>query len=277
MRYAVMSDVHANPAALATAVADARSRGCSRFVLLGDITGYGYDVKSALKLVRENFDVVLMGNHDSACLGLEPEYEVSSNRNYWVDVKQREELSEDELGWLRDCPYIHMEGDMAFVHGDFTNPTAWNYIFSIQAAVVSFFSRTERILFCGHTHHAAAWEMQGGKVVHPRLLRHLSHPSVRADTRSLALKDGSRYVVNVGSVGHPRADRCSTYVIYDSDVGRITFRRLPVDLVAYAAALSKAGIDHPLWLHDVIEQIAHAEVPAGFLKDILNENGQRRG
>ena len=89
-------------------------------------------------------------------------------------------------------------------------------------------------------------------VVHPRLLRHLSHPAVRADTRSLALKDGSRYVVNVGSVGHPRADRCSTYVIYDSDAGRITFRRLPVDLAAYAVALSKACIDHPIWLYDAL-------------------------
>ena len=256
MIYAIMSDAHANPAALEAAVADARSRGCGRFVLLGDVTGYGYDVKNTLKIVRENFDVVLMGNHDSACLGLEPEYEVSSNRNYWVDVKQREVLSEEELKWLRDRPYLHVEGDMAFVHGDFTNPAAWNYVFSIQAAIVSFFSRPERILFCGHTHHAAAWEMQDGKVVHPRLMRHLSHPAVHADTRSLALRDGSRYVVNVGSVGHPRTDRCSTYVIYDSNAGRITFRRLPVDLAAYAAALSKAGIDHPLWLYDAIARSA---------------------
>ena len=255
MTYAIMSDVHANPAALEAAVADARKRGCGRFVLLGDITGYGYDVKSALKLVRENFDVVLMGNHDSACLGLEPEYEVSCNRNDRVDVMQREVLSEDERGWLRGRPYLHEEGDMAFVHGDFTNPAAWNYVFSIQAAVVSFFSRTERILFCGHTHHAAAWEMQGGRAVRPRLFRHLSRPAVRADTRSFALKDGSRYVVNVGSVGHPRADRCSTYVIYDSDANRLAFRRLPVDIVAYAAAIDKAGVDQPLWLHDAIARI----------------------
>ena len=67
MQYAVMSDVHANPAALAAALADARRRGCNRFVMLGDTTGYGYDVKEAMRLVRESFDVVLMGNHDSAC------------------------------------------------------------------------------------------------------------------------------------------------------------------------------------------------------------------
>ena len=79
MKYAIMSDVHANPAALEKALKDARAVGCEKFILLGDITGYGYDPKRALELVRENFDVVLMGNHDSACLGLEPEWEVGGS------------------------------------------------------------------------------------------------------------------------------------------------------------------------------------------------------
>ena len=33
-------------------------RGCERFVLLGDVTGYGYDAKTVLKLACENFDAV---------------------------------------------------------------------------------------------------------------------------------------------------------------------------------------------------------------------------
>jgi predicted phosphodiesterase len=43
VKLAVMSDVHANPKALETALADARGQGCERFVMLGDVTGYGYD------------------------------------------------------------------------------------------------------------------------------------------------------------------------------------------------------------------------------------------
>ena len=79
MKYAIMSDVHANPKALETALSDARAAGCDKFILLGDVTGYGYDPKKTLELVRANFDVVLMGNHDSACVGLEPEWEVKMN------------------------------------------------------------------------------------------------------------------------------------------------------------------------------------------------------
>ena len=72
MKYAIMSDAHANPLALETALADARAARCGKFILLGDVTGYGYDPKRTLDIVRRNFDVVLMGNHDSACAGLEP-------------------------------------------------------------------------------------------------------------------------------------------------------------------------------------------------------------
>ena len=36
MRYAIMSDAHANPVALETALADAREQGCEKFLFLGD-------------------------------------------------------------------------------------------------------------------------------------------------------------------------------------------------------------------------------------------------
>ena len=103
MKYAIMSDVHANPKALETALADARRLGCGKFILLGDVTGYGYDPKATLEIVRRNFDVVLMGNHDSACVELEPEWEVRMNNNYDFDRKARELLSEEERAWL--CGY----------------------------------------------------------------------------------------------------------------------------------------------------------------------------
>ena len=37
MLYAVMSDIHANPQALARALADAREQGAEKFICLGDV------------------------------------------------------------------------------------------------------------------------------------------------------------------------------------------------------------------------------------------------
>ena len=39
MKYAIMSDAHANPVALRNVFADARKQKCGKFVFLGDATG----------------------------------------------------------------------------------------------------------------------------------------------------------------------------------------------------------------------------------------------
>ena len=41
MKYAIMSDVHANPAVLEKALKDSRAFGCEKLILLGDITAVG--------------------------------------------------------------------------------------------------------------------------------------------------------------------------------------------------------------------------------------------
>jgi len=264
MIYAVMSDAHANPKALEFALADARRRGCERFVLLGDITGYGYNVKDTIRLVRENFDVVLMGNHDSACLGLEPRFEVQTNRNYRVDLMHREQLSGEEKDWLRARPYDCAEGDALFVHGDSTDPRAWNYILTSEMVAVNLLACPRPILFCGHSHHAAVWEMLKGPAFStrnldvrcgPRLLRSLSKPAKdKVDEHTIKLNERGRYIVNVGSVGYPRNDLCCTYAIYDTSARKVSIRRFPIRLRSYAEDLESAGIELPLWLVDELSR-----------------------
>ena len=65
MRYAIFSDVHANPTALEKVVADARSYGIEEFVCLGDIVGYGPLPSEAVSAVRSIAHIVLAGNHDA--------------------------------------------------------------------------------------------------------------------------------------------------------------------------------------------------------------------
>ena len=256
MKYAIMSDVHANPRALETALADARAHKCEKFVFAGDVTGYGYDVNAALRLVRENFDVALMGNHDSVCAELESGWEVLMCANYDLDRAQREQLTRRDLDWLRRRPYEWTNGDFAVVHGDFTRPKSWNYIFSVESAVQNFFSRDERLMFCGHTHHAQIWEMTAKGVFRPKLEKRFARPATRAESVSFKLGAGSRYIVNVGSVGNPRNDLCASYAIYDADAARVTIRRLPFDFKGYITEMLAHEIDLPSWLCDLLRRSA---------------------
>ena len=252
MKYAIMSDVHANPKALETALADARRLGCGKFILLGDVTGYGYDPKATLEIVRRNFDVVLMGNHDSACVELEPEWEVRMNNNYDFDRKARELLSEEERAWLRGRAYQHEEAGFICAHGDFTQPKMWNYIIYEDAAERNFRFRDEQLMFCGHTHHAAIWELTGKSVCHPKLEHRFWQPAAKAESISFKLNPASRYIVNVGSVGYPRNDLCGAYGIFDADARRMTIRRLPFDFKSYITEMLDRKLDLPRWLRELL-------------------------
>ena len=248
MKYAIMSDAQANPHALELALRDAHDRKCGRYLFLGDVTGYGYDAKTALEMVRDEFDIVLMGNHDSACVGLESRWEVASNPNYDIDRAQREELSADDVEWIRGLGYMHVEKGMAFAHGDFVDPKMWNYILYPDAAERNFLSRAERLLFCGHTHHAAIWEATGKGAFHSKLESRFMRPASSAESVSFNLKEGSRYIVNVGSVGYPRNDLCCTYGIYDDETQRMTVRRLPFDFKRYIEDMLGNKVGLPYWL-----------------------------
>ena len=66
MRYAILSDVHANAAALRAVLTDAADMHAERIVCLGDVLGYGPEPVEALELVYRRAHVCLAGNHDDA-------------------------------------------------------------------------------------------------------------------------------------------------------------------------------------------------------------------
>ncbi len=251
MKIAVMSDVHANPSALRTALDDARRLDCTHRFFLGDVTGYGYDVKVALELIRANFDVSLLGNHDSVLLGREPPLLVMQNPNYDVDVRQRQDLSDEEKEWLGKRPLQHCEAEALFVHGEIVNPRGWGYILFPEDATRNFkamAAKDARVLFCGHSHHAEVWERTPGGRIQLLQEKRLSRPTVATESIVIDLKPDHRYIVNVGSVGYARNDYCSTYAVYEPEANRVTVRRFRFDMSGYIERLVKKKIDLPEWL-----------------------------
>ena len=259
MKYAVISDIHSNPDALRATLDDAKKQGCRRIVCLGDVTGYGYDPHACLDLVRKNAGFCLMGNHDSACVGLEPESEVRLNQNYGEDVRARDMLTAGEKAWLSGLPYILVENGAAFAHGFFIRPEQWGYILSESDAEMNFRAREERIMFCGHTHHACVWTRDTrGRVTRKTLQDMFSETKFEPDGFTIELKRNCRYLVNVGSVGYPRRDLVSCYVIWDTVASTITMRRMPFNLVEYAQKLMDKGVNVPLWLNDILMYMFNA-------------------
>ena len=69
MRYAIISDTHANLEALQAVLADVAQLQVERIVCLGDIVGYHANPAECLAVVRGLDPIWVAGNHDRAVAG----------------------------------------------------------------------------------------------------------------------------------------------------------------------------------------------------------------
>lgn len=267
MRYAIISDVHANEAALKAVLADAQDAGADRIYCLGDVLGYGPDPIDTLQLVHDRVHVCLMGNHDAAACGVFP---VEDFSQVAADVikKHADRLSTKAIAWLKSLPYVCEGPGFACAHGDFSNPKEFNYILEADEAMLSWRARTEPLLFVGHSHRPGIHVLGPGDAVQ------------FLEPDDFVLEEGKRYIVNVGSVGYPRSGKCrSYYCMYDDEKKSVSFHSLPFDIDSYRKKMSLLGLAEAPWL---AERAAEREreqhkvrADADFGKDVQPQRGFR--
>ena len=273
MRYAIISDVHANEAALRAVLTDAVDARADKIVCLGDVLGYGPDPVAALELVYRRAHVCLAGNHDDAVSRRFPIEDFTDFAAAAVR-RHREALSQEAVDWLRRLPYTCEFDGFACAHGDFSDPKHFNYILEPQDAVPSWNERPEQLLFVGHSHQPGIFVIGASGI--PHLLAGVD----------FTLEDGKRYIVNPGSVGYPRSGACrSSYCIYDDQSRTVFFRTLPFDLDSYATKMHGQGLNEAPWMlaraserrRPFVRGTANFGVPGGKRAPAAAANGASPG
>lgn len=156
MRYAVISDIHANHEALQAVLQElgrlARRSGLPFDGLwcLGDLVGYGPDPGLCVDMVRSYTDVVISGNHDQAVAGVLPQERFNDSAQVTADWT-RERLTRDHLRYLAALPERQICGSCTLVHGSPRNPV-WEYLTSADVATLSFPYFSTPLCIVGHTH-----------------------------------------------------------------------------------------------------------------------------
>ena len=245
MKYAIMSDIHGNTAALERVLEDADRCGAEKVVCAGDVVGYGPDPSGAIRILREWGIPTVMGNHDAAVVGWRDTDDMIDTAREGTE-RHRRELGKDELDWLRALPYVYENDGFAVAHANFANPHFMDYIHDRFEARDSMTSREERMLFIGHTHVPAVFTL--GFFSDPYF------PDCRReeDERDFRMKDGCQYLVNVGTVGYPRGLPYSNYVLFDPESGEVQFREVDFDFRGYADAMRAKSIPVPPWVEERI-------------------------
>jgi diadenosine tetraphosphatase ApaH/serine/threonine PP2A family protein phosphatase len=230
VRYAVLADVHGNLEALRAVLADAAHRA-DGILCLGDVVGCGADPDACVELVAERCLVVLGGDHDLGTAGrLDAARFAEAERValHWT----RQRLNADARAWLAARPGTCEIGDATMAHAA-GPPEEWleppmdaaEDGFAALAAVPT------RLGFVGHSHRPALWASGSwGR----------DHEDGPAE---VTLGIGSRYLVDVGSVGQPRdGDARAAYALWDAPGRRISIRRVSYDVAAAADKIVAAGL-----------------------------------
>ncbi len=234
MRYLILSDIHANREAL-EAVEVHAAGSFDQTLCCGDLIGYGADPNICVEWVRAHCALVVRGNHDKACTGLDDlEWfnPVAREAALWT----AQALTAQNADYARALPKGPLTiGGFEMVHGSALDED--EYVLGPAEAESAFAYMENRVEFFGHTH------VQGGFLWNRSRVEILHRVSPRSDRQVLEIDPALAYMINPGSIGQPRdGDPRAAYAIYDTDAGFVTYRRVPYDVASAQKKIRDAGL-----------------------------------
>lgn len=232
MRYAVISDIHANLHALDATLAMLDEYGVDQYLCLGDLVGYGPLPNECVERLAAYQPVCVAGNHDLIATGR-------------LNGECSGRLARASLAWtaehLRDNVRNHLyrlplraspERGVVLVHGSLSDVEEYVRTSAGAARQLRRLEEedpTARILLLGHTHAPMAYASRRGDVL-----------GWTGGTVPLELDE--RYVFNPGSVGQSRERAAhARFMVLDTDAGVATFHAIAYDRRGCRRALRRAG------------------------------------
>ena len=235
MKNAYISDVHANLEALEAVLGDIEKQGVQNIYFLGDVVGYGANPNECAELIMNNCDASIAGNHDHAALGT-TDISTFNERAAEAIMWTFEVMNEKTSAFLDKHPLTREieDQDVFLAHGSPYEPEAWHYVLSMEDVERSLKVQKSRICLVGHSHRPFVAELSadGELQIHPMWV---------------TLTEGSRYIMNVGSVGQPRdKDPRACYMVIDDEMAELV--RVEYDVHLAQTKILEAGLPEQLAL-----------------------------
>lgn len=218
MRVLIISDIHANLAALEAVLQDAAGLW-DKMWFLGDLIGYGPNPNECVALLQAYEPLALSGNHDWAVLG-KLDISTFNTEAKTAIVWTRQALTEETRRYLDSLPPMVVEGGFTLAHASPRQPV-WEYILDPYTAALNFDFFDTRYCLVGHTHVPIWFEEEDVYQIVPHVPEY---------GRPMQLGD-NRLIINPGSVGQPRdSDPRASYAILDTETLTWVYYRVRYDV-----------------------------------------------
>ncbi len=242
MKIGIISDIHANFAALYESLNFFSKEAVDKIVCAGDISGYGGQPNECIDILRERNIICISGNHDLA-LPFCFDFSDTGNPAEEALIWQKRVLKEENKKFIYNlkAEIVLSEISLKLVHSTPASPSD-KYINNEKDIYDAFKSFDEKICIIGHTHIPAFYEFDNN-----------DNKINKIFNNELILKDNCKYLINAGSIGQPRdgnPELCC--LIYKTNENKITRYRLPYNIKAAQEAIKKAGL--PLYLARRLEK-----------------------
>ena len=234
MLIALLSDIHSNREAFEACLVAAKNAGAEKYVILGDIVGYGADPEWCVAKCQELQTagaVLVRGNHDQAVNDPDPSF---TKNALTCIVWTRYQLDEAARTWLANLPLTATDENRLYVHADASAPAEWNYVEDAGQAKKHLNACSSDLSFVGHIHRPAIYSLSSlAKVT--RFVPNTANP--------VPLLSGRKWLCVLGSVGQPRdGNPAASFCLYDTNTRSIRYMRTTYDVQTAVAKIKAAGL-----------------------------------
>jgi len=231
LKYAIISDLHANLEALKVVLARVEKSAVDQIVCLGDVVGYNAHPNECIDIMRELNVPTVCGNHDAVACGLVDPYgfnPVALRAAMWT----RETLRADNLEWLKELPDVIAFDEFLAVHGSPTDRDSYLFTWEEVVPYIPFIEeRDYNLCFFGHTHYPGIFSSDGMY-------------SVDEHSR-FKLGMGKSFFINPGSVGQPRdGDPRAAFGLLDTETREYELVRVAYNVEETAHGIIDRGLPH---------------------------------
>jgi len=231
LKFAIISDIHANLEALTATLRTVEDIGVDQVICLGDVVGYNANPNECVEIVREREIPTICGNHDAVACGIEDPWGFNPVALY-AAMWTREHLAENNLEWLRNLPDTRTFDSFITVHGSPANRNSYLFTWEDILPHVRYVQDQDRSLcFFGHTHSPGIFSTDGVYTVD--------------DDSRFALGDGKLFFINPGSVGQPRdGDPRAAFGLIDTEKEDYELVRVAYPVKEAADRVIDEGLPH---------------------------------